>query len=287
MLPAPEGRGDIPVPLALLFYVVCTTGTIIICHYLVPKFPVWILLVFAFGYTPLVSYVSARLIGLTGHGTGFPYVKESTFILTGYKGIDIWSAPIPMGDVGGSAQSFRECELTGTSFLSQFKAATLAIPLAVFVGIFFWSFLWKMGEIPSASYPFAVKFWPPGAFNTCLWWTATTTGNDFFMSIIKPSLVLIGFAYVCVSYPVMVALGLPQLFLWGTIRGLAGNPMDATPEFAAALLGRYYFAKKFGEKSWKQYTPILAAGYGCGMGLVGMTCIAVRLIASAISQLPY
>ena len=287
MLATPKGRGDVPIPLALLFYTVSTTGTIIICHYLVPKFPVWILLAFGFGYTPIVSYVSARLIGLTGHGTGFPYVKESTFILTGYKGVDIWNAPIPMGDLGGSSQSFRECELTGTNFLSKFKAISIAIPLAVFVGILFWSFIWKMGEIPSAAYPFAAEFWPRDAFQMCVWWTATTTGNDFFLGIIKPGLILIGFVYVIISYPVMIFLALPQLFLWGTIRGLAGNPMDFIPEFGAALLGRYYFAKKFGMKDWRQYTPILAAGYGCGMGLVGMTCIAVKLIASAITQLPY
>lgn len=287
LLPTPQGRGDIPIPLALLFYVVSTTGTIIICHYLVPKFPIWILFVFGFFYTPMVSYVSARMIGLTGHGTGFPFIKESTFILTGYKGVDIWSAPIPLGDAGGSAQGFRQCELTGTKFSSMFKAQLLAIPLAVFVGILFWSLIWKMGEIPSASYPNAMKFWPPGAFNSCIWMTATTTGNDFFMNIIKLDLIGWGIAYVCIAYPGMILLGLPQLFLWGTIRGLAGNAIGFIPEFGAALLGRYYFAKKFGEKQWSQYTPILAAGYGCGMGLIGMTCIAIKLIASAISQMPY
>ena len=287
ILDPPKGRGDIPIPLALLFYVVSTTGTIILCHYLVPKFPIWILLVFGFIYTPLISYVSARLIGLTGHGTGFPFVKESTFILTGYKGVDIWNAPIPMGDMGRASQSFRECELTGTSFMSKFKAITIAIPLAVFVGILFWSFIWKMGEIPSSAYPYAAEFWPQDAFQMCVWWTATTTGNDFFLEIVKPWRIFWGFAYVLIAYPVMVLFGLPQLFLWGTVRGLAGDPMDALPEFAAGMVGRYYFAKKFSQASWSQYTPILAAGFGCGMGLVGMTCIAIKLIASAITQLPY
>lgn len=287
VLPAIEGRGDIPIPLALLFYVVSTTGTIILCHYLVPKFPVWILLAFGFGYTPLISYVSARLIGLTGHGTGIPLVKESTFILTGYKGIDIWSAPIPMGDAGGASQAFRECELTGTNFISKFKAATLAIPMAVGFGLLFAYLIWKMGEIPSSQYPYAMKFWPRNAFNGCLWWTATTTGNDFFLSIIKPPIMLAGMLYVCIAYPFMVMVGLPQLFLWGTIRGLAGDAIDNIPEFGAALLGRYYFAKRFGRIQWARYTPIMAAGYGVGIGLIGMTCIAIKLIASAISQMPY
>ncbi|MBI2191027.1 MAG: peptide transporter [Planctomycetes bacterium] len=286
-IPAPLGRGDIPILMALLFYVVSTTGTIIICHYLVPKFPIWILLFFGFVYTPMVSYVSARMVGLTGHGTGFPLVKESSILLTGYKGVDIWNAPIPIGDAGGSAQWFRECELTGTKFSSVFKAQVIAIPLAVFVGILFWSLIWKMGEIPSSSYPNAVKFWPPRAFNGCLWWTASTTGNDFFMSVIKPLFIFWGVVYVLVTFPLLAFFKLPELFLWGTVRGLAGNAIGFIPEFGAALLGRYYFAKKFGEKAWSQYTPILAAGYGCGLGLIGMTGIAFKLIKSAITQLPF
>ena len=46
-------------------------------------------------------------------------------------------------------------------------------------------------------------------------------------------------------------------------------------------------AKIFGRKQWANYTPVLAAGFGCGMGLVGMLAMGVRLISSAVSMLPY
>lgn len=287
MLPAPEGRGDLPVPLALLFFVAQTAFTIMLCHYLVPKFPIWILLIFAFGYTPFISYVSARLIGLTGSGVGFPYIKEATFILTGYKGIDIWYAPIPLGDAGGSSQYFRTVELTGTKFTSVFWASTFEIPLALFCSLLFWSILWKMGEIPSSAYPYANMMWPMNATMSCLWMTATTTGNALFLQAIKPEVMGYGLLYVMVAYPILTLLGAPTLFLWGTIRGLGGNSFEAFFEVIAAFVGRYYFSKRFGERQWFQYTPIVAAGYGCGIGLISMVCIAIKLIYSAVSQLPF
>ncbi|HUW32553.1 MAG TPA: peptide transporter, partial [Planctomycetota bacterium] len=184
-LKTPAGRGDIPVLLAILFYVVSTSGTIMLCHALVPKFPVWILLFFGFVYTPLMSYVSARMVGLTGATVGFPYVKEASFVLSGYKGIDIWWAPIPLGDFGGGTQSWRQMELTGTKFTSIIKAHIFIVPVAIVSSLFFWSFIWKMGEIPSATYPYATKFWPMRAFWQCFWATATTTGNEYFLSTIK------------------------------------------------------------------------------------------------------
>jgi len=99
-LAPPKGRGDVPITVALLFYVAGTFWVIMLCHWLVPKFPIWILLAFGFGYTPVMSYVSARLHGLTGHAVGIPYALEAAFVLSGYKGVDIWYAPVPMYDAG-------------------------------------------------------------------------------------------------------------------------------------------------------------------------------------------
>ena len=50
--------------------------------------------------TPVISYVNARMAGLTGQLVSFPLLREGAFILSGYKGIDIWFAPIPYSDHG-------------------------------------------------------------------------------------------------------------------------------------------------------------------------------------------
>ena len=56
------------------------------------------------------------------------------------------------------------------------------------------------------------------------------------------------------------------------------------PQFLGAMLGRYYFRKRFGHVKWRAYAPILMAGYGCGVGLIGMTTVALKLISSAVKQ---
>ncbi len=156
LMEAPKGRGDIPITASLLFYIVSTSGVIMIAHYLVPKFPIWIMLVFAFGVQPFMYYVSARLQALTGHSVGIPYVREAVFLLTGYKGIDVWYAPIPLGAGGGGVQGWRQMELSGTKFTSFFKAQLFEIPLALAISMLFWSIIWRMGEIPSSNYPNAI-----------------------------------------------------------------------------------------------------------------------------------
>ncbi len=60
-----------------------------------------------------------------------PYIREGAFILSGYRGVEIWLAPIPVADYGGQAQNFRVTELTGTNFWSYVKADLLTVPLGL------------------------------------------------------------------------------------------------------------------------------------------------------------
>ena len=73
----------------------------------------------------------------------------------------------------------------------------------------------------------------------------------------------------------------------GFIAGLGTFPHFVFPQFAGALLGRYYFRKRFGKERWRAYAPILLAGYSCGMGLIGMTAVGLVLISKAVSQIAY
>jgi len=282
----PKGRGDIPIIMALLFYVAKTSCMIMLCHWLVPKFPIWILIMFGFGYTPLMSYISARLSGLTGHRVGIPYAREAAFVLSGHVGVDIWFAPVPVQDVGAGAAHFREIELTGTKFTSIFKAQLFLLPLAILASLLFWSFLYKISDIPE-DYPYAMRFWPRNATVRAFWMTATTTGNAFFLKALKWKIIGAGTAYGLTAYAILQALGAPTLFLYGTIQGLVADPAWVFPQFLAALLGRFYMEKVFGRKRWSQFTPVLAAGFGAGLGLISMGSVAVMLIAKAVTMVPF
>jgi hypothetical protein len=282
----PKGRGDVPISVAILFYIAGTFWVIMICHWLVPKFPIWLLVLFGFGWTPITSYVSARLVGLTGYGAGIPYVRETAYVLSGYRGVDIWYAPVPLYDAGYGSQHFREIELTGTKFTSIFKAQIVMAPIAVIAGLFFWSFLYRISDIPE-DYPYAMQFWPRDATMRAFWMTATTTGNAFFLRAINWRFIAAGATYGLAAYPILKLLGAPTLFLYGTIQGVVSDPAWLFPQFAAALLGRFYMQKVFGREQWSQFTPVLAAGYGAGIGLVGMGAVAVMLVHKAITMVPF
>lgn len=79
----------------------------------------------------------------------------------------------------------------------------------------------------------------------------------------------------------------PILFFYGFMGGFQAAPMNTIPMFTGACLGKFYFRKRFGDVRWGQYAPVLAAGFGCGMGLTAMTGIAVALVTKSVNYLPF
>ena len=57
-------------------------------------------------------------------------------------------------------------------------------------------------------------------------------------------------------------------------------------QMIGALIGRYYFQKRLGLR-WRQYIPVVMAGYACGTGLVTVLGIGITFISKAVIQLPY
>lgn len=287
-LVTPPGRGDFSIWLSLGLFAVATAGYCVLCHQLVPKFPVWILVFFGFVWTPINSYVNARMIGLAGQAVSIPYVREASFMLAKYPTADIWFAPIPLADFGGMAQHFRTIELTKTKFSSVIKAELLMLPIMLFCSFLFWSFIWRLAPIPSAAYPYASKFWPVNAQTQVLWFTANRPGDsNFLLDAIKPGIIAAGAGFSILSFAVISATGLSQLLFYGLINGFQTLPAFALPQFTGALLGKYYFQKRYGVENWRAFAPVLVAGYYCGMGLVGMGAVAIALLSKSVSRLPF
>ena len=107
--PSPE-RGDIKIVCALGIWAISTLAFVGMVYYLVPSFPWWITAFFKFIWTPIYSYIGARMIGLTGspQGVSFPYLREASFYLSGYEGAGIWFAPVPIFQWGYEAQTFKQ-----------------------------------------------------------------------------------------------------------------------------------------------------------------------------------
>ena len=286
----PEGRGDIRIKTALGIWALSTALFVVLVHYLVPDFPWWISALFGFVWTPISSYIGARMVGLTGgaYGTSIPYLKEASFYLSGYQGAAVWFAPIPLFDHGSGAATFRQLELTRTTFGSLVKLSALTMVVMLVCSFIFWSAIWKLAPIPSSAYPFVQKMWPLDATYQAMWIKSTLPGGGSLIeNIVKWPYVLSGAGVGTVFYIMLAAFRAPTLLFYGFVSGLGTWPHYAFPQFAGALLGRYYFRRRFGEVRWQAYAPILLAGYSCGIGLIGMTSVGVVLISKAVSQIVY
>jgi hypothetical protein len=287
-LKPPPGRGDIPIWISLATWAVGTTAFIIICHYLVPKFNVGILIFFGFVWTPIFSYINARMAGMSGQSVSIPYVREASFMLSRYQNADIWFAPIPLSDFGGMASHFRTVELTRTKFSSIIKVEILMLPIMLVCSFLFWSFIWRLAPIPSANYPYASKFWPAHAQQSALWMTANRSAeNNVLLRSVNPTFIGWGAGIAAVSYAAIAVSGMPMLLFYGLISGTHALPAFAIPMLAGGLLGRYYFQKRYGAENWRAFAPVLVAGYYCGMGLIGMAAVSLALLSKSVSRLPY
>ena len=286
----PRGRGDRPgtIKLAIGLWLVATAAYIALTKSLLPGFPLWLLLTYGFLWTPINSFVSARMFGLTSQDVNFPYLKELTIMKSGYPNIDVWYAPMPLHDYGSLAQRFREVELTGTKFSSIVKAEVLMLPIILIGGLMYWQFIWNTSAIPSTQYPFAQKIWPIRATSQAIWNQINKTGGaNWVLDAIKPNAIAAGGVTTLLLYGVMFTLKAPMLAFYGAAGGANAFTHDTIPTFLGACLGRYYFAKRIGVEKWINYAPVLLAGFACGTGLISMAAIALALISKAVQPLPF
>ncbi len=288
----PATRGDFSLWIGLGIYLFSTVFYTALCKYLVPGFPLWILLGYGFIYTPIISYVAARMEGIAGQWVDIPMVQQATFILAhrfGYNGVGIWFAPIPLNNFAGQVVAFRTQELTGTKFSSVIKAELVLFPVVTISSIIFSQYLWRIAPIPSPAYPYVEQYWNLQARITALYESSTIPGgNSTFLHAIKWWYIGGSAAVGIVSYWVLSMFGAPLMLAYGLVRGL-GSTLAAgmIPQMFGALLGKYYFEKRFGITRWREYAPVLTAGFACGIGLISMLSFGFELISKAVFQLPY
>ena len=287
----PPGRGDFNFWISIGIYVFSTLCYVGLCVWLVPNFPWIFFLGYGFIYTPIISYITARMEGIAGQFISLPLVREASFIagakFFGYQGIEIWYAPIPIHNYGEATVNFRTIELTGTSIRGVIKAEIVVFPVVIIASLLFSQFIWRLAPIPSSSYPYAQELWHLQALNTLLMQTSTLEGNSLFFQALRASYVLFGVGFGVITYFILMLFGLPILLIYGVVRGLGqSTPHGMILEVAGALLGRYFFLKRYGAM-WRQYAPVLLAGFSCGMGLTGMFAMGFTLILKSLERLSY
>lgn len=285
----PEGRGDIKGSAIIAVYVVSTMLYVIVSGFLIEwhRGVMLVMLFYGFIYTPLISYVTARMEGIAGQVVTIPMVREASFILSGYKGVAVWFLPIPMHNYGVATVSYRTCELTGTKFWSMWKTQIIFTPIVLVSSLFFANYIWGLGAVPGPQYPYTQMMWEFMAENQCIVYTATMGGYSTFQKAFVPAYLLTGLGVGSLAFGMMSWFGWPIFLVFGIVRGFGQTyPHYILPQFIGALLGRYYFHKRFG-KQWRQYIPVVVAGFGCGSGLVSMVAVGITFLGKSVIQLPF
>jgi hypothetical protein len=117
--------------------------------------------------------------------------------------------------------------------------------------------------------------------------TSTLEGNALFYQALNIVYVLTGLGFGVVTYVILAVFGLPIMLIYGVVRGLGqSTPHGLILEVVGALLGRFFFLKRYGAM-WRQYAPVLLAGFSCGMGLTGMFAMGFALILKSLNRLAY
>jgi hypothetical protein len=285
----PLGRGDIKPWIILGVYVGVTALWITVSGYLIDFHlgVMMVLLFLGFIYTPVISYVTARLEGMAGQVVEIPMIREAMFILSGYSGVAVWFLPMPYANYGQITVRYRECELTGTSFKSMWKAILILYPIILLCQILFASFIWSLAEVPSARYPFAEEYWDLDAKNRSVIYSATLGDFSMFEQAFSWTNVGWGTGLGLALFAVMRFFQAPIFLTYGVVKGLNQSlPHIFLPNFLGACLGRFYFQRKMGLK-WRQYIPVVAAGYFCGYGLITMVSIGLTFLSRAAIQFAF
>lgn len=282
-------RGHVPGKWVCLSYIITCSSYIILSGWLIDWHPGVMAVLFFFGflYTPLISYVTARLEGLAGQVIEIPFITELAFIMSGYTGVKIWFLPIPKSNYGVQVVNYKQAELLGCKFGSIWKAQFILFPVIIISTVLFSSFIWSLAEIPSTVYPFTMEIWDLNAKNACLLYSSTLGEYSQFSEALGFGRFISGLGSAAVVMGILGWFGAPTMLFFGVVRGLGQTaPHTVIPNFIGALIGKFYFEKKFG-REWRKMIPVVSSGFFVGTGLISMLSVGIVFLSKAISTSSY
>ena len=163
----------------------------------------------------------------------------------------------------------------------------ILVPFIILCSIVFAQVIWSMAPIPSSDYPYTEQIWELTAKNQTLLYSSTAGGYSQFREAFKPLLIAVGLGTGLGLFSVLKLLSAPVMLLYGLAAGLNQSlPHTLIPQFAGALLGRFYIERKVG-KDWRRWAPVLTAGFFCGSGLITIFCIGVMFLSKSVFRMPY
>jgi hypothetical protein len=267
------GRSFLPLPLILALIFGGGGGYILLIHTIVPNFPIWILVMIIGVYAFLNTLINARGLGETGFSVNIPYVREGSILASGYRGADIWFAPIwiPGSGAANYSRIIKVAFLTETRPLDYLKTLVLMLPIILLANFMAVSLLWSMAPIPSAIYGAVVYGWPDQVANIAF---VITRAPQLY----KLPLISAGFLVSAALISINTIIHIPTFTIMGLLAGFSIAPPYAIALFIGNLFGNFFFKRRFGEEWWQRYRAVILAGVAAGYGLTaGLSAVAVMI----------
>jgi len=251
-----KSEGGFPLWVTILPFIGGSLALTLLVHYLVPAFPIYILLLLNMGWSFIYFLTTARASGVAMPVT-IPYVKELSLMASGYPGYDIWFAPIYTMPTDYTS-AFKVCDLTDTNPMDFVKTVLVVAPLSLLFGFIFLNSFWQAAPIPSAFYKGVFIMWPVQA-------SMQTVFISRCPGIFNPILILGSFILISIIYIVTDLLGLAAASV-GVAVGVATAVPIATTLFIGAMLGKAL--EKIVGKEWlREYRAVIIAGLALGEAL--------------------
>jgi len=253
---------------------------------LLTEFPPLYVALITFGWNFILTMVSARALAETGTTIGIPHATALFYTFSGYKGVDVWFAPMDTYFGGGTnwCSHFKLADLTQTKITSFVKADILGSVLAWIASFIFMQIFWSIASIPSTLYRAVDIFWPTNVIQKGMW----VSGQLITETSVTP---LLGSMAIGVILGVVPRLSfipiISQINPISIVAGMMAPIPGSVTLLIGALLGKFVFERKFGTESWKKSKVSLAAGVFLGESIMITLGVALMMIPKALWTTPY
>ncbi|MEM2465347.1 MAG: OPT/YSL family transporter [Candidatus Bathyarchaeia archaeon] len=277
-----RGSGVPPLWVILSMYFSANIAVIALLIFLVPDFPILILIFLTIVWQFLGAIISGRVLGETGLQISVPYISNAFFLLSGYQKVDIWYTPLAGAvSTGGGTwvlSAYKICELTETKISSWIKAYYLATLIGWAISFLYVSLFWQIAPIPSAAYPSASITWPVSVLMHALWVTRS-------LQVFRPDFIILSFicgfsiAFICDFLHIPFSL---ISFFAG-----AASPIPNSISVMIGAIIAKIIQRRFGKEWWIENRYSVVAGFGLGSGIMMSIAAAIGVIRKSMWILPF
>jgi hypothetical protein len=269
-------------------YILATSVSIVLINYLMPDYPVWILIIFM-GIWPLIgSLIATQVTGITSQGFSVPAMELTLTHAVGYKNLDAFlltGSYLNLNNLSGAgfASTLKQLTITGTRVKDYLKAYALVIVLSAGFGFVFMELFWRSAPIPSATFPATIRFWPLSAMFRAQSLKFVIEGGLQF----RPELIVGSFVVTSIIYLATDFIGKGSFLLPVAMAGIGALPAGPIGMVIGSIIANKVFTRFMGEESWLKYRSAIVTGISIGSAAVMVLTSAVMIIGNSLLAMPY